>query len=144
MFSKRCEYAIRAVIYIAQNSKDGSRIAIRDIAKGIDSPEHFIAKILQEMSRKGLVNSIKGPNGGFYLDKKSLKHSIADIVVHVDGDNVFSGCVLGLDQCSELKPCPMHEKYKPIRKKLNEMMRAAKIGEVSEQLQHVVTYLSLK
>ena len=67
MFSKTCEYAIRAVLFIAQKSADGTKIGIREIAKGIDSPEHFIAKILQDLSRKGMVQSQKGPAGGFYL-----------------------------------------------------------------------------
>ena len=67
MFSKTCEYAIRAMIFIAQKSKDGSRVRIKEIAKGIDSPEHFIAKILQDLGKKKLLQSIKGPNGGFFL-----------------------------------------------------------------------------
>ena len=55
MFSKTCEYAIRALIYIAQKAKNGEKVGIKDIAVGIDSPEYFIAKILQELSRKGYV-----------------------------------------------------------------------------------------
>ena len=69
MFSKTCEYAIRAMIFIAQKSKDGNKVGIKEIAKGIDSPEHFIAKILQDLGRRGLLQSAKGPNGGFYLDE---------------------------------------------------------------------------
>lgn len=61
MFSKTCEYAIRALIYIAQKSKDGNRIGIKEIASGIDSPEYFIAKILQDLSRKNFVQSAKLP-----------------------------------------------------------------------------------
>jgi AraC-like DNA-binding protein len=70
MFSKTCEYALRALIYIAQQSKNDSRVGIKDISKSINSPEHFIAKILQDLSRKGFVQSVKGPNGGFYMDQK--------------------------------------------------------------------------
>ncbi|MBL7758392.1 MAG: Rrf2 family transcriptional regulator, partial [Chitinophagaceae bacterium] len=51
MFSKTCEYAIRAMLFVAQKTKEGDRIGIKEIAKGIDSPEHFIAKILQDLSR---------------------------------------------------------------------------------------------
>src|SRR5437899_2015725 len=111
MFSKTCEYAIRAVLFIAQRSGEGTRVGIREIAKGIDSPEHFIAKILQDLSRKGLVQSQKGPNGGFYLDNSSLRYSLADIVKTIDGDRIFSGCALGLKQCSEAKPCPLHHEF---------------------------------
>ncbi|AYD47109.1 RrF2 family transcriptional regulator [Arachidicoccus soli] len=144
MFSKTCEYAIRAIIFIALQSKEGKNVSIRDIAKGIDSPEHFIAKILQEMSRKGFVNSIKGPNGGFYMDKKTLKITIADIVSHFDGEKVFTACAIGLKQCSEAKPCPLHEQYKPIRKHINDMLRGAQIGNISEQLDIELAYLKLK
>ena len=74
MFSKACEYAIRAMLFIAQKSEAGYNIGIKEISKGIDAPEHFLAKILQELSRKGIVQSIKGPNGGFYLDESAKKN----------------------------------------------------------------------
>lgn len=101
MFSKTCEYAIRALILIAQKSKNGYKTGIKEIAESIDAPEPFIAKILHDLSKKGLVQSLKGPAGGFFLDKGSLKNSLADIVKAVDGDKIFSGCGLGLHYCSE-------------------------------------------
>ena len=65
MFSKTCEYAIRAVLFIAQKSEDGKRVNIKSIAKNINSPESFIAKILQQLTKRGIVQSVKGPNGVF-------------------------------------------------------------------------------
>ena len=127
MFSKTCEYAIRAMIFIAHKSKDGNKTGIREIAKGIDSPVHFIAKILQDLSRKGLVQSLKGPTGGFYLDKKGLKCSLADIVKAVDGDKILSGCALGLNYCSESKPCPVHNEFKKIRSEISGMLQNARL-----------------
>jgi len=141
MFSKTCEYAIRAMIFIAQKTKEGNRIGIRDIAKGIDSPEHFIAKILQELSRKGLVQSAKGPNGGFYLDAHSMKQSLADIVRAVDGDKIFQGCGLGLRQCSETHPCPIHHEFKSVRKQLFQMLEKARVGTFTEALETSMAYL---
>lgn len=141
MFSKTCEYAIRAMIFIAQKTKEGDRVGIKDISTGIDSPEHFIAKILQELSRKGLVQSIKGPNGGFYLDRTSLKRSLADIVEAVDGDKVFTGCGIGLKQCSESQPCPIHHEFKKIREDLYKMLNKAKIGIFNEDLENSMVYL---
>ncbi len=55
MFSKSCEYAIKAMIFVAQKSKDRARVSVKDIAKSTDAPEHFIAKIMQELGRKRLV-----------------------------------------------------------------------------------------
>ena len=141
MFSKTCEYAIRAMIFIAQKSKSGNRVGIKEIAKGIDSPEHFIAKILQELSRKNLVSSMKGPNGGFYLEEDTIDCSLADIVKIVDGDKLFTGCGLGLKQCSELHPCPIHHEFKSVRKGIQLMLEKAKLGEFTEQLEKSVTFL---
>ncbi len=73
MFSKTCEYALRALIYIAQQSKNDGRVGIKDIAKSINSPEHFIAKILQDLSRKGFVQSVKGPTEDFIWTQKTWK-----------------------------------------------------------------------
>jgi len=141
MFSKTCEYAIRAMLFIAQKSKDGERVGIKDIAKGIDSPEHFVAKILQDLSRKNLVQSVKGPNGGFYHDETSLKYSMADIVRIVDGDKIFEGCGLGLRQCSETHPCPIHHEFKKIRRDIKRMLENAKLGTFSEELEKQLTFL---
>ena len=134
MFSKTCEYAIRAMIFIAQRSHDGGKVGIREIAAGIDSPEHFIAKILQDLSRKGLVQSTKGPNGGFYLDRAGRDCTLSKIVRTIDGDQLFSGCGLGLKQCSETHPCPIHQEFKKIRQEISEMLDTARIGEFTDAL----------
>jgi Rrf2 family protein len=141
MFSKTCEYAIRAMIFIAQKSRNGARVGIKQIAKGIDSPEHFIAKILQELSRKGLLQSLKGPNGGFFLDEDALQCSLADIVRVVDGDKLFTGCGLGLKQCSESHPCPIHHEFRMVRKTLRTLLENAVLGEFSGKLEKSLTFL---
>jgi len=141
MFSKTCEYAIRAVLFIAQKSGDGSKVGIREIAKGIDSPEHFIAKILQDLSRKGLIQSQKGPAGGFYLEKTSLDATLADVVRAVDGDRIFTGCALGLKQCSESKPCPLHHEFKKIRENILRLLQSSSLGEFNRQLDKNLCFL---
>ena len=141
MFSKTCEYAIRALIFIAQKSKDGSRISIKDISSGIDSPEYFIAKILQDLSRKGFVQSAKGPNGGFYMDDANLEQSVADIVREIDGDKLFSGCGLGLKECSEDHPCPIHNDFKHIRQEIKTMLEEYRIQLFVENLDLKLTFL---
>lgn len=141
MLSKTCEYAIRALIFIAKKSKNGEKAGIREIAAAINAPEKFIAKILHELSKSDMVQSMKGPAGGFYLDKKSLKNTLADIVMTVDGDQIFSGCGLGLNYCSETKPCPIHNQYKKIRKDIFSMLQAAKLGEIQEQIDSKLAFL---
>lgn len=134
IFSKTCEYAIRAVFFIAQQSSAGIRIGIKDIAQGIDSPELYLAKILQDLSRKGLIASAKGPNGGFYLTAEMLSQPLIEVVKAVDGDGLFLGCGLGLKQCSEKNPCPLHHQFKSIRNQIATMLSETSVGKFNEEL----------
>ena len=134
MFSKSCEYAIKAMIFVAQKSKDEVRVGVKEVAKGIDAPEYFIAKILQDLGKKKLVNSVKGPNGGFYMDKFNSKVSIADIVKAIDGDGLYKDCVLGLKACSEKNPCPVHFEFKEIKKNFIKMIEDNTIADFNEKL----------
>lgn len=134
IFSKTCEYAIRAVLYIAHKSAGGKRIGIKDIASGIDSPELYLAKILQDLSRKGLINSAKGPNGGFYVEGASLSRPLSDIVEAIDGNGLFQGCALGLKYCSEINPCPLHHQFKVIRDEIKDLLSQTTIGNFNQDL----------
>ncbi|WP_234111516.1 MULTISPECIES: RrF2 family transcriptional regulator [Chryseobacterium] len=118
MLSKTCEYALRAMIYVAQKSKDGTMVNIKEISEKINSPELFIAKILQGLSKQGFLQSAKGRYGGFYISDKAAEFSLADIVEAIDGDKMFHGCGLGLEFCSETNPCPIHNEYKEARDKI--------------------------
>jgi Rrf2 family protein len=141
MFSKTCEYAIRAMLFLAQKSEHTNKLGIGEISKGIDAPAHFLAKILQDLSRKKLVQSIKGPNGGFYLDESLRRTTLADIVIAIDGDNLFTGCGLGLKICSEKNPCPLHDEFKAIRKKIYSMLESATVVEFNMELIKGLTHL---
>jgi len=134
MFSRSCEYTIKALIYVAQNTKDGKRVSIKEIAKGTDAPEHFVAKILQELSKKKTVMSIKGPNGGFYLEEGGKHVSLERIVKEIDGDGMFTNCVLGLKVCSEKTPCPVHLEYKEVKKNLIRMLENNTISDFNDKL----------
>jgi Rrf2 family protein len=134
IFSKTCEYAMRAVFFIAHKTANGGRVGIKEIATGIDSPEHFLAKILQDLSRRGVIQSAKGPNGGFYVDDVILNMPLASIVEAVDGNGIFTGCGLGLEYCSEENPCPIHHDFKAIRNQIQDLLKTTKIGEFNEEL----------
>jgi len=142
MFSKACEYAIRATIHIAVQSTQGKRVSLKDIAKAIDSPEAFTAKILQQLSRGYIIDSVKGPSGGFTIDKENMaKIKLSQIVSAIDGDNIYRGCGLGLKQCSEKHPCPVHDKFKVIREELKNMLENTSVHELSLGLTNGLTYL---
>lgn len=134
MFSKSSEYAIKAMIYIAQVSDETKKIGVVAIAKSIDAPQPFTAKILQILTKKKLLRSIKGPNGGFYLTKADLQKSVAEIIYAIDGRVPFNTCVLGLHNCSEDKPCPLHNEYKSIKKDIINMIEKNTLTDFMEKL----------
>lgn len=132
---------MRAVFFIAHRTAQGGRVGIKEIAVGINSPEHFLAKILQDLSRRNLIKSVKGPNGGFYMDELTLKRRLSEVVEAVDGNSLFTGCGLGLDYCSELNPCPLHNEFKVIRNNIHAMLENTTIEELNEDLNLGITRL---
>lgn len=144
MFSKACEYGIRATLYVAAQSLQGKRVVLPEIAKAIDSPEPFTAKILQQLARAQLVQSNKGPNGGFSLSENDLDNiKLKDLVLAIDGDSLFKECGLGLKSCDEQAPCPIHHTFKPIRTQIIAMMESTSLKTLSEQLDAGYTVLKV-
>jgi Rrf2 family protein len=122
MFNKETEYAIRGLVYIQLQNFDGHRPGISEIAEQIDAPVFYTAKILQRMVRMGFVESQKGKGGGFYFDNLKPDLPLKQLIVATEGDKLFRGCGFGLNHCDENNPCPLHEKYAPVRNALNELV----------------------
>jgi len=142
MFSKTCEYGMRAVIFIAEESNEGRRTGIKEIARQIDSPEAFTAKILRILVKNEIICSSKGPSGGFYMPEESLSEiKLVKIISAIDGDAVFKACALGLDSCSEDSPCPLHNEFKRIRDDLAEMLHSISIRDLMSRLHSKQTFL---
>ena len=142
MFSKACEYGIRAVLFIAKESQQDKRPNIAEISKAVDSPEPFTAKICQQLARAGIILSKKGPNGGFYL-KKDSNLKLIDIVVAIDGDAIFNGCCLGLAECSSLHPCPVHDQFQDVRGGLKTMCENTSVISLALALNEGDTFLKI-
>lgn len=140
MFSKACEHGIKAMIYIATRSTAGRRVKLGDIARHSGSPEAFTAKVLGALSKADLLNSLKGPAGGFGIDHAATI-SIKSIVEAIDGDNLFNGCALGLQECDAHKPCPMHHKFAAIRDELNCMLATTNLEELATGLKSGASFL---
>ena len=145
MFSKACEYGIRATVYIADQSKQSNRAILKDIAKEIDSPEAFTAKILQQLVKSGIVHSVKGINGGFEISKDKISNlKLADVVLAIDGEGIYTNCAFGLKNCSEQFPCPVHHKFKPIKPNIRKILEGTSINEMSDKLKDGLAFLKLE
>ncbi len=144
MFSKACEYGIRATLYIAVRSRQDERAGLKDISREIDSPEPFTAKILQQLTRSGIIDSLKGPTGGFAIDKEKLgKIRLSQVVVAIDGDGIYKTCGLGLKACSEKHPCPVHHKFKKIREELKDLLDNTSLEDLVLKLKSGSTFLKI-
>lgn len=135
MFSKSTEYALRAVIYIAQKGSEEKKLGLDEISKAIDSPTSFTAKILQQLTKDNkVVSSVRGPNGGFYITGKAKKLPVRAVLEAMQEDEVLEKCVLGLAECSETKPCPMHSEYKIIKQQLIGLFSKKTIQMLAEEI----------
>ncbi len=142
MFSKACEYGIRAALFIAQESLNGKRVSLKAITAEIDSPDAFTAKILQLLARNQIIVSTKGPNGGFEIDKKRIDNiMLSEIVDAVDGDSIYKGCGLGLKECNANKPCPLHNRFVLVRNDLKTMLEGTSLFELATGLETGLTFL---
>lgn len=142
MLSKSCEYALKSLLYITQNSKDEKRVGAKEIASKLDIPYHFAAKLLQILSKADIISSQKGPNGGFYMTVDNLKHSLADVVRAIDGNGIFVNCILGLKTCSEKRPCPLHIEFSDIKRKITKGLEDTILEEFQNKLLSGNYYLS--
>lgn len=142
MFSKACEYGIKASLFIAKQSQNDKRVSLKKISSAIDSPEAFTAKILQQLARQGILQSMKGPTGGFSIDKDRLSQiKVSEIVAAIDGDAIFMGCGLGLPECNDNRPCPMHHKFVKVREELRQLLQNTSLQELSDGLNSGLTFL---
>lgn len=142
MFSKACEYGIKAAVFIAVKSQQDCRVGLNEIAKEIDSPIAFTAKVLQQLSRNLIVDSVKGPAGGFEIStKKAGKITLSKIVSAIDGDAIYKGCGLGFHNCNENKPCPVHHQFKLIRNDLKKMLETTSLLDLSKGINNGITFL---
>lgn len=144
MFSKACEYGIKATLYIAKQTNLGSRCSVKGIANAINSPEAFTAKVLQSLAKNNIIISIKGANGGYVIDIEKQQHTqLIQIVYAIDGDKIYKGCGLGLEECNENKPCPIHDEYNSVRSNLKNMLENTSIENLALGLAEGLTFLKV-
>lgn len=141
MLSLSCKAAIKAVVYLGSTSESGKRMGLVEIAGFIGENEHTVGKLLQKLVKEGLINSIKGPGGGFYLTDEQKQHRLLQIVEAIDGADVFDQCGLGLSRCSETRPCPIHNDFKPIRELFFKMCSENRIRDLYKDVNNGMAYL---
>lgn len=131
MLSKSSKYAIRAVLYITNYSNKSKKIGSKEVANQLNIPAPFLAKTLQELTKKKIISSIKGPHGGFYLTRENQKKTLFDIIECIDGIQKLESCFLGQKECNNINPCVIHHLYYPFKNELLEKLKTKSIIDMA-------------
>jgi len=134
IYSRSSEYAIRAFVHLAQ-VPEGRYAMVKQIAEQEGIPAHFLAKILQQLARKGLLKSSKGPTGGFCLRGPASDVSLVQIVEALDGLQDYQKCVSGLAECTDDAPCGMHDSWKGLRSRIMDYLEQTTIADLASALE---------
>ncbi|MBK7104781.1 MAG: Rrf2 family transcriptional regulator [Ignavibacteriae bacterium] len=132
IFSKKCELALQAVLFLSIK-KDQLIFNAKDISDELKVPKEFVSKMLQTLTESGIIGSKKGKNGGFYLARRPSQIKLIEIVHAIDGDSVFKSCVLGFPNCSSEHPCPVHDKWGKIRDDAYKMLSEETLEQLKEK-----------
>jgi Rrf2 family protein len=133
MLSNTSKYAIRAVIYLALYSTKANKVGIKKIAEDLDIPTPFLGKILQLLAKKGILDSTKGPHGGFALNRPAIDISLMEIVEIIDGSDSFDQCVIRTETCKPDAPCSLHHKIAPYRNGMRSLLRTESIADLAAE-----------
>jgi Rrf2 family iron-sulfur cluster assembly transcriptional regulator len=133
IFSRECEYAIQSLLYLALK-KQGERTSIRELAQRLNIPYHFLGKILQRLAHKGLLVSHRGIDGGFALSMPPEEITLFHVVEAVDGVAFTHMCVLGFSECSQEKPCAVHEHWSSLREGIYQMLIKKNIAAMARDM----------
>jgi Rrf2 family protein len=130
MFSRSCQYALQAVLYICLHGGRDKAIKVQDISDSQHIPVHFLGKILQILVRHNILDSTKGPNGGFIMNENQDELTMLEIVRIIDGLDIFDQCGIGLKECSDESPCPIHHDYKAVKQKIRTLLNRKTIADL--------------
>ncbi|WP_166967383.1 RrF2 family transcriptional regulator [Yeosuana marina] len=131
MISNSSKYAIKAVLFLAIHSNEENKIMVKDIAEPINVPQAYIAKLLQELAKRKLISSTRGPKGGFYLSSEDKERNVMDIISVIDGEKKINSCLLSLERCNSSNPCPIHHLANQSRIVLIENLKQNSINELA-------------
>ena len=138
MLSKSAQYAVRSTIYLAVHSSEENRISVSEIAKELDVPSPFLAKLLQQLSKANLISSTKGIKGGFYLKKESKKNTLWNVIKCIDGGQKFNSCFLGKPVCDDKNPCVFHKITSECMENLMEKLKNKSLEQITRESKVIV------
>ena len=131
ILTQSTKYAVRAILYVAQ--RDPERILSSEIAEALGIPQQYLSKILQDLSKHGILSSLRGRTGGFTLALPAEQITLLKVIEIMEGNSFVGGCVLGLAECSNENPCPLHEQWSKIKGEILQMLVSESVMQLVEE-----------
>jgi Rrf2 family iron-sulfur cluster assembly transcriptional regulator len=133
ILSKTCDYGLRAALYLAAND-EREFVPIKEISEKLNISFHFLTKILQILTQENILTSFKGPKGGVKLAAPARTISLRKVIEAIDGDRLFTRCIIGLKACSRERPCPLHSEWEPLRDRISQLFEKNTLFEMAVKL----------
>ena len=133
VLSKACNYALRAVLYMAARDP-GEFIPILEISESLGISFHFLTKTLQALTQKNILVSNRGPRGGVAFARPPESIALVEVILAIDGPDLFERCVLGLDYCGDDRPCPLHPQWRLVKQRMQDIFENTSLAAVSSEM----------
>jgi Rrf2 family protein len=130
LLSKSGGYALRALIHIAEHGEAGP-LRTAEIAEALDVPRNYLSKLLHRLAQAGVLESGRGPRGGFTLAHEAASLSLREALAPIEAGALDSGCLLGRPRCSDTDPCPAHDEWKNLRDHIERFLAHTTIADLS-------------
>jgi Rrf2 family protein len=130
LLSKSFGYALRGVLYIAMPQNNTGRVQVDEIAGKLNIPKDYFGKMMKQMAAEVIINSTKGPYGGFAVNEVTLGTNLMTVAGITEGNDFFSSCVLQFKRCNATHPCPLHKDFEQVRQFLNGKLTNSTIADL--------------
>lgn len=135
LYRRSTQVAVEVVLLLASEEERTTR-RVRDLASELGIPSPYLAKIVQSLTRAGLLRALRGPRGGVRLHRSAHDIKLWDILSAVEPAGEFERCFLSLDRCDDLHPCPIHDDWAPIRTSILTMLRKKSMWQIASEARH--------
>jgi Rrf2 family iron-sulfur cluster assembly transcriptional regulator len=133
IFSKSFGYAIRSILYVAVMRDEKRYVQVEEIAAKLATPRHFMGKIMKKLAKEKILISTKGPSGGFMLAENTMRMPLMDLIIIIDGVEIFNTCVLRAKECNSASPCPLHFRMESVKRNLKSILSDTAVGDLLEE-----------
>ena len=132
MLSNSSKYVVKALVHLVNHSSEGNKVLVKHLARATEVPQPYLSKLLQQLTTKDYLSSIKGRNGGYFITEAQGENSVLDIIVEIEGKDTLELCILNFENCDSKKPCLIHHLIASQKDALRKSFKTIKLKDLGE------------